>query len=184
MTAAAAVPGHLPAPGTEDRWLAENPWWTDAPEPPAAWLAEDPGLAEDPWWTEEPEPPATRPAEHASLAEDPGLADGGEPAQAWPTEDPWLAEDPWLDEDPEWAEGPWLDEDPWLAEDQASSQRPGPVEVFKAGRWDRSRGDGGGFAAGGAADDLPPGPVLAGLAGDRWADGLGRLSDDELIVAT
>ena len=137
MTAAAAVPGHLPAPGTEDRWLAENPWWTEEPEPPAAW-----------------------PAEHASLAEDPGLADGGEPAPAW------------------------LTQDPWLAEDQASSQRPGPVEVFKAGRWDRSRGDGGGFAAGGAADDLPPGPVLAGLAGDRWADGLGRLSDDELIVAT
>ncbi len=53
--------------------------------------------------------------------------------------------------------------------------------MLKAGRWDRSRGDGGGFAAGGLADTLPPGPVLAGLAGDRWEAGLGRLSDDELI---
>ena len=54
-------------------------------------------------------------------------------------------------------------------------------EVFKAGRWDRARGDGGGFAAGGVADDLPPGPALAGFAGDAWTAGLGRLSDDELI---
>jgi hypothetical protein len=38
-----------------------------------------------------------------------------------------------------------------------------------------------GFAAGGLADTLPPGPVLAGLAGDTWAAGLGRLTDDELV---
>src|SRR5262249_1551501 len=31
------------------------------------------------------------------------------------------------------------------------------------------------------ADDLPPGPVLAGFAADAWTAGLGRLSDDELI---
>jgi hypothetical protein len=55
------------------------------------------------------------------------------------------------------------------------------VEVLKAGRWDRSRANGGGFAAGGLADRLPPGPVLAGLADDRWRAGLERLSDDELI---
>src|SRR5262249_24335469 len=48
-----------------------------------------------------------------------------------------------------------------------STQPRGPVYVFKAGRWDRSRGDGGGFAAGGLADQLPPGPVLAGPAGGR-----------------
>ena len=54
-------------------------------------------------------------------------------------------------------------------------------EVLKAGRWDRARGDGGGFAAGGVADHLPPGPVLAGFAADACAAGLGRLSDDELI---
>ena len=42
-------------------------------------------------------------------------------------------------------------------------------------------GDAGWFAAGGAADGLPPGPVLAGFAADAWAIGLGRLTDDELI---
>ena len=44
----------------------------------------------------------------------------------------------------------------------------------------RRLGSGGGFDAGGGADRVPPGPVLAGLAGDRWAGGLGRASDDEL----
>jgi hypothetical protein len=85
-----------------------------------------------------------------------------------------------------WAEESWEDslavEDPWPAgEPLPEDPPPGVPEVFKAGRWDRSRGTGGGFAAGGVADHLPPGPVLAGLAGDRWATGLGRLADDELI---
>jgi hypothetical protein len=40
---------------------------------------------------------------------------------------------------------------------------------------------GSGFAAGGVADRLLPGAVLAGLTGSAWRDGLGRLSDDELI---
>src|SRR5215471_19679099 len=62
----------------------------------------------------------------------------------------------------------------------ASGRRPRP-EVFKAGRWDRAGGAAGGFAAGGTADNVPPGPVLAGLAAGAWAAGLGRLSDDELI---
>src|SRR5262249_51265080 len=53
-------------------------------------------------------------------------------------------------------------------------------EVFRAGRWDRARGDGCGFAAGGGADDLPPGPALAGLAAGAWTAGVGRLSDDDL----
>ena len=56
-----------------------------------------------------------------------------------------------------------------------------PRPVLKAGRWDRSRAGGAGFAAGGVADDLPPGPVLAGFAADALTAGLGRLSDDELI---
>ena len=51
-----------------------------------------------------------------------------------------------------------------------------------ADRWDtRNRGDGGWFAAGGVADDLPPGPRLAGFMADARAIGLGRLTDDELI---
>jgi len=54
-------------------------------------------------------------------------------------------------------------------------------EVLKAGVWDRARGDGARFEAGGVADGLPPGPVLAGFAADVWDSGLARVSDDELI---
>jgi hypothetical protein len=49
----------------------------------------------------------------------------------------------------------WGPADPGLPE-------TGVREVLKAGRWDRARGDGGGFAAGGVADHLPPGSLLAG----------------------
>jgi hypothetical protein len=95
----------------------------------------------------------------------------------------WLAGDRWLDEDAGPPAG-YVVEDPELDGPGPAGPGPGgraPVEVWKAGRWDRSTGDGGGFAAGGAGDYLPPGPVLAGLAGDRWAAGLGQLTDDELI---
>jgi hypothetical protein len=37
-----------------------------------------------------------------------------------------------------------------------------------------------GFAEGGAADTMAPGPVLAGLADPAWQQGLGGLTDDEL----
>ena len=70
----------------------------------------------------------------------------------------------------------WLTDEPDTAEGNTTAR-----EVFKAGRWDRSHGDGVGFAAGGVADDLVRGPVLAGFAADAWTAGLGRLSDDELI---
>src|SRR5215472_16596719 len=100
-----------------------------------------------------------RPADDPSLPPDPGL-----PSGLWLVQEGELPEDLWLTEEP----------DP--AEDDTTVP-----EVFKAGRWDRARGDGGGFAAGGVADDLPPGPVLAGFAADAWTAGLGRLSDDELI---
>src|SRR5262249_11661077 len=97
--------------------------------------------------------------------EDAGLA-GGDPGDAdlaaWDLEDAGLAGGEREDRGPE---------------------RPGAggQEVLKAGRWDRARGDGAGFAAGGVIERLPPGPVLAGLAADAWARGLGLLSDDELI---
>ena len=42
-------------------------------------------------------------------------------------------------------------------------------------------GIGAGFAEGGLLDGLAPGPVLAGFAGNAWADGLGTLSDDALV---
>ena len=63
---------------------------------------------------------------------------------------------------------------------EAIAEPEGP-EPIKAGFWDRTKGDGAGFASGGVADDLDPGPVLAGLAAQAWSDGLDRLTDDELI---
>jgi len=63
-------------------------------------------------------------------------------------------------------------------------------EVFAAGFTHRdaagwgpeyATGSPSGFAAGGPADTLEPGPVLAGLAAQAWEDGLATLSDDELI---
>src|SRR5262245_65098078 len=68
-----------------------------------------------------------------------------------------------------------------LAEYVAATQAPPWREPSVAGRLPRRQGNGCGFAAGGAADELPPGAVLAGFAGDAWAAGLGRLRDDELI---
>jgi hypothetical protein len=70
----------------------------------------------------------------------------------------------------------------WDPEDPAP-ERPeaGGQEVLKADYWDRACGDGGGFAAGGVADRLPPGSVLAGFAANAWGAGLDRISDDELI---
>jgi hypothetical protein len=53
------------------------------------------------------------------------------------------------------------------------------VEVLP-GLTPRHLGAGGGFDAGGVADRIPPGPVLAGLADSKWAAGLSRVSDDEL----
>ena len=54
-----------------------------------------------------------------------------------------------------------------------------PVEALP-GLMPRRLGTGGGFDAGGVADRVPPGPVLAGLAAAKWASGLSRASDDEL----
>jgi hypothetical protein len=96
-------------------------------------------------------------AELAGLAPDPYA---GPPEGTWG----WLADLP----------GPLLDE--YLA---ATAEPPGPHQL--AGLWAHTGRDGCGFAAGGVADELAPGVVLAGLAGDMAAAGLGRCSDDELI---
>ena len=85
--------------------------------------------------------------------------------------------------------GPPDGPDAWLAdlpaellfEYIAATEDPPCREAIVAGRLPRQAGDGCGFAAGGAADELPPSPALAGLACDAWAAGLDRLSDDELI---
>ena len=92
-----------------------------------------------------------------------------------------IVPDPWC--------GPPDGPDAWLAdlpaellsEYIAATADPPCQEAIVAGRLPRQAGDGCGFAAGGAADELPPGAVLAGFAGDAWAAGLDRLSDDELI---
>jgi uncharacterized protein DUF222 len=84
----------------------------------------------------------------------------GPPEGAWG----WLADLP----------GPLLEE---YLDATAEPREPEPL----AGGWDGATGEGCGFAAGGVADELAPGPVLAGLAGDMAAAGLGRCSDDELI---
>ena len=103
----------------------------------------------------------------------------GDPDDAWLMSDP-LAEDP-LAYGP-LAECPDVADDPdWATDPEWADAGPAVREVLKAGFWDRSSGDGAGFAAGGVLDTLPPGPALAGLAGDAWAAGLGRLTDNELI---
>ncbi len=69
---------------------------------------------------------------------------------------------------------------PWSPGDELGSP-PGdePVEALP-GLMPRHLGTGGGFDAGGVADRVPPGPVLAGLTADKWAGGLSRVTDDEL----
>jgi hypothetical protein len=105
------------------------------------------------------------------LSPGPGIVD--DPAPGWP--EPSGAElADWDRDDPE----PDCQE---VAGQEVAGREAAGREVLKAGRWDRANGDGCGFAAGGVADALPPGPVLAGFAADAWAAGLGRLSDDELI---
>jgi Domain of unknown function (DUF222) len=87
-----------------------------------------------------------------------------------------------LAEHPELTTDPGLTADPELAEEADPDGPPlAGREVLKAGFWDRTRGNGAGFAAGGVTDNLPPGPVLAGFAADVWDSGLARISDDELI---
>src|SRR5262249_56909828 len=79
--------------------------------------------------------------------------DAGAPEGAWG----WLADLP----------GPLLEE--YL---DATAEPRGP-EPPPAGLWDRATGEGCGFAGGGLADELAPGPVLAGLASEAATAGLG-----------
>jgi hypothetical protein len=80
-----------------------------------------------------------------------------------------------------------VDVDAWLAAlprdlrdpDLDGAPAPAAPEVLP-GLMPRRLGTGGGFDAGGVADRVPPGPVLAGLAADKWDAGLAKASDDEL----
>jgi hypothetical protein len=65
-----------------------------------------------------------------------------------------------------------VNEKPTVIPGAGISDPAGPL-LLAAGR-------GAGFAHGGTADTMPPGPALAELADRAWQDGLGRLNDDEL----
>jgi ribosomal protein L12E/L44/L45/RPP1/RPP2 len=54
-------------------------------------------------------------------------------------------------------------------------------EVFGAGITHRDGGPGLGFAAGGTLDRMAPGRMLTACTERAWEEGLGRLSDDELV---
>src|SRR5450755_3502366 len=89
----------------------------------------------------------------------------------------------------------WSPDDAARADDQPAAAGPAAApgrvpEAFGAGFEHRDAAGWGpeyatasrsGFAAGGPADTLEPGPVLAGLTARAWDDGLAALSDDELI---
>ncbi len=96
------------------------------------------------------------------------------PAVPGPADDSPLWEDP-LWEDPLWEDSSQEDQS-W---EMAGAARV--PEVLAAGFWDRAEPYGTGFASGGPLDQLTPGPVLAGFTAQAWTDGLGQLSDDELI---
>jgi hypothetical protein len=72
-------------------------------------------------------------------------------------------------------EGPGFRADP---EHEAASAGPA---ASPPGFLPPAGGDRAVFGAGGAADTMAPGEVLAGLAGDVWAEGLPKVTDDELI---
>ncbi len=58
---------------------------------------------------------------------------------------------------------------------------PAAAEILDPGFTRRDGGDGRGFAAGGALDQMEPGGTLTMFTERAWAEGLGRLSDDELM---
>jgi hypothetical protein len=76
----------------------------------------------------------------------------------------------------------WLSDLPAeLREEHLTGPWTGAGEVMAAGFLRHAGGRAGvGFAAGGAADQLAPGPVLAGLAAGAWAGGLAGLGESEL----
>jgi hypothetical protein len=77
-----------------------------------------------------------------------------------------------LDEHEAWRAGLLLEP----GEEPAEAAVPEALPGLTPRRW----GMGDGFDAGLVADTFPPGPVLAGLAADKQAEGLARASDDEL----
>jgi hypothetical protein len=123
--------------------------------------------------------PAPEPEMPDDLAQDwPELAEAE--LDDWEPADPGPAD--WEPADAEHADREPADPEPadWEPADPRLPEAAGR-EGLKAGRWNRARGQGRGFAVGGVADAVPPGPVLAGFASDAWTAGFDRLTDDELI---
>jgi len=128
------------------------------------------------------------PTLRAALRQDAELAAEIEALESAGATAPPDAHEPWgpvpgLESGPPSGDEAWLADLPaeLLDEYIAATENPPCREPIVAGRLPRRPGGSCGFASGGAADELPPGPVLAGLAGDAWAAGLDRLGDDELI---
>ncbi|HEY7359209.1 MAG TPA: HNH endonuclease signature motif containing protein, partial [Streptosporangiaceae bacterium] len=127
-----------------------------------------------------------------ALLADPGAWDAPAPA-GWDAVPPWDTVPPTEEElcglPPDPYSGPPDGADAWAADVPASllidcltATEPAVVpEALPAGVLPRDGGRGAGFAAGGAADGLPPGVALAGFASDAWATGLDRVTDDQLI---
>ncbi len=92
---------------------------------------------------------------------------------------PCAGEGPWDDDDP----APGAGDNPWDDDPGADIDRsPRVAEVWDAGFIHNVPGDPGyGFASGGILDRMLPGRELAAFTGTALGDGLGRLSDYELI---
>jgi hypothetical protein len=140
-----------------------------------SWAGDEAGLDNDVWAGD----PESWPADEAAWP-------GGEPP--WDTgREPPEPEDILLADDPDMGlPGPAE----CAAARSEDSGRVRVAEMFGAGFTHRAAPGCGpgfavpsasGFAAGGPADLLEPGPVLAALTGQAWDGGLGRLGDDELI---
>jgi hypothetical protein len=146
-----------------------------------AWAGDEAGPDDDVWAGD----PGGWPADEAAW---PGGVPAGDPGRDIGREPP-VPEDVLLADDPDAGL-------PGPAECAAARSGDGGrvrvAEAFGAGFTHRDApGEGPGsvvpsatgFAAGGPADVMEPGPVLAALTGQAQEDGLGRLGDDELRMA-
>jgi Domain of unknown function (DUF222) len=83
------------------------------------------------------------------------------------------------DDDDAWV--PELPPDDFGVDPDLSPEDLTQVPEALPGLLPRRLGNGAGFGAGGAADQLAPGPALAGLTEDTWHAGPEQLTDDELV---
>jgi hypothetical protein len=150
-------PGGTPRPG---RWADWDSQEDILAEELAAFPPED-----------EPDWEALEDAEYSGDASDDEPWPAGQPGGTDPGRQPWPAGQPGRQPWPPGPPGTHPGGHPGgtaAAGDHAAATAP---SVSCAGS---------GFAHGGAADVMPPGPELAALTGQTWSDGLDGLDDDEL----